>query len=631
MDKGYFAKWVEKNYVPLFEDGVEISEPQNPFPNEHAARLRNPNDFSPKTFRRTHGSGNGKVQGVPIPKSIDVIWGKLKGKDKPSDPVIAQALRFPTKQWTEAKARKWINDNKIKIIRFEPAKKSADKNQDGTEEGATIMPENLMSRNIFIFRQFDTEMSNEIVQTLLTLDDENNELPIKMYINSPGGMVSSLFTIIDTMNAIKSPVYTIAIGRASSAGAVLLSAGDKRFVGENARIMIHEVFAGAIGKIPDLRESMDEIEIVGKQIIETLAKNTGKPVAIIENDIFKFDKFMSAQEAIDYGLADEILTEETKRNFKLSDKMRGIPFKLSDHYNEAELSDVMLFRVGEYVSPAYGEFSFTERDLQDFIDNFNGNVRGIELSVENTHNNDNGEKPAWGWIKNLYPKNSGKEVWAKIKWTDEAKPKLADKQYQYVSPEFATQYYSEEGKRFKNVLLGGALTNRPFQKGEPMKLSENPYQIKELEIMDKELLIKKLSDEHKIDVNALLETEKKHTALAQENQTLKAELEKSKDLEAENKKLKEEAVKKEKETAFEELKNDNKVNEAMRENCMKKFDNGAEMKEFFASQGKVAHDKPIGDKGKSGETALDPKIIEMGKKHGLTEEDYKKYSSNEQK
>lgn len=94
-----------------------------PYPNEHAARLRNPDDFDPKSFRRTHGSGDGRVQGVKIPETIDVIWGKLKDANKPSDPVIAQALRFPVKNWTEAEARNWLKKNEIKYIDFEPAKK----------------------------------------------------------------------------------------------------------------------------------------------------------------------------------------------------------------------------------------------------------------------------------------------------------------------------------------------------------------------------------------------------------------------------------------------------------------------------------------------------------------------------
>ena len=90
-----------------------------PYPNKHSARLKNPDDFDPKSFRRTEG---GTLYGkIKVPATIGIIWGKLKGKAKPSDPVVPQALRFPTKNWTEEHARKWLKDNNIKPISFEPA------------------------------------------------------------------------------------------------------------------------------------------------------------------------------------------------------------------------------------------------------------------------------------------------------------------------------------------------------------------------------------------------------------------------------------------------------------------------------------------------------------------------------
>lgn len=99
-----------------------------PYPNEHSARLRDPKDFNPKTFRRTNG---GTIYGkVKVPKTIAIIWGKLKGKDKPSDQPIPQALRFPTKSWTADKARKWLKDNNIKYLKFEAAAKEKTKADD---------------------------------------------------------------------------------------------------------------------------------------------------------------------------------------------------------------------------------------------------------------------------------------------------------------------------------------------------------------------------------------------------------------------------------------------------------------------------------------------------------------------
>ena len=92
-----------------------------PYPNEHSARLKDPKDFDPKSFRRTNG-GTIYVK-IKVPKTIAIIWAKLKGKSKPSDPIIPQALRFPTKSWTVQKAKKWLKDNNVKYKSFEPAKK----------------------------------------------------------------------------------------------------------------------------------------------------------------------------------------------------------------------------------------------------------------------------------------------------------------------------------------------------------------------------------------------------------------------------------------------------------------------------------------------------------------------------
>jgi len=93
-----------------------------PYLNEHAARLLDPDLFDPDTFRRTHGSGEGRVQGVKIPDTIDVIWGKLKEKNKPSDPVVAQALRFPIEHWTFEETKNWLEKNGIKYIELVKAK-----------------------------------------------------------------------------------------------------------------------------------------------------------------------------------------------------------------------------------------------------------------------------------------------------------------------------------------------------------------------------------------------------------------------------------------------------------------------------------------------------------------------------
>ena len=113
-----------------------------PYPNEHSARLKEPSSFSPKTFRRVNdGTIYGKIK---VPQTVAVIWGKLKGKDKPSDNPVPQALRFPTKNWTAEKAKKWLKDNNVKYIRFEPA--SDEKDKDNSSEAVAVNVQSVLAQ-----------------------------------------------------------------------------------------------------------------------------------------------------------------------------------------------------------------------------------------------------------------------------------------------------------------------------------------------------------------------------------------------------------------------------------------------------------------------------------------------------
>jgi len=606
-----------------------------PYPNEHAARLRKPNDFDPKTFRRTHGSGDGRIQGVKVPTTIDVIWGKLKGKSKPKDPVLAQALRFPITRWTEAQARKWLKDNKIKTILFEPAKKNNNSyNAEKSKEGGLIMND----RNIFLFEHFETEMANRISQRIIELNAEDSKEPIKIYINSVGGSVLDLFAILDTMRSVPAPVYTIVLGKAMSAGAILFASGDKRFVGENSRIMIHEGSTCLCGDVQEVKENLAEANKWNDRMFQILSQNIGKSVEEIKSDVWKKDKYFNAQEAIDYGIADEIFTDEIRQKFKLNEKLSGIQhsFKLSEDTNK--LSEAMLFKVGDYQSLSQGNFNLSETDLLEINNNFKNNVRGIDISVENTHDNDAGEKPAWGWIKKLFFKNENKELWGGVSFTDNARKSISNGEYKYISPEFFNKnYVNEKGERFNNVLVGASLTNRPFQKGEPIKLSEKSvFQIKELEVMDKESMIKKLSEEHKIDVNALLKTNDDAKKLSEKNKELEAELKKiksdvdgKKEVEGENADLKktvsdlsDKIEGMEKKTVFENIKSEGKVAEGMKDACFSQFKTAEDMKKFYADAPKVIHTKAIGDSGeKDDKTLTDAEMEVMKSDPSLKEED----------
>jgi len=501
-----------------------------------------------------------------------------------------------------------------------------------------VLEKNVLNRDIFLFDEFDNFTANYISQQIIAYSEIDNKEPIRIYINSVGGNVLDLFAILDTMNSVPNPIYTIALGTAMSCGSVLFSAGDKRFVGENAEIMLHGVSAGAFGTTPEMTEELAEVKKLENRLLGILAQNTGKTLEQIKEDVFKTDKYLNAQEAIAYGIADEVFTDVVREKFKMNEKLSGIQqaFKLSEDTNK--LSEAMLFKVGDYQSLSQGNFNLSETDLLEINNNFKNNVRGIDISVENTHDNDAGEKPAWGWIKKLFFKNENKELWGGVSFTDNARKSISNGEYKYISPEFFNKnYVNEKGERFNNVLVGASLTNRPFQKGEPIKLSEKSvFQIKELEVMDKESMIKKLSEEHKIDVNALLKTNDDAKKLSEKNKELEAELKKiksdvdgKKEVEGENADLKktvsdlsDKIEGMEKKTVFENIKSEGKVAEGMKDACFSQFKTAEDMKKFYADAPKVIHTKAIGDSGeKDDKTLTDAEMEVMKSDPSLKEED----------
>ncbi|MDO5457383.1 MAG: ATP-dependent Clp endopeptidase proteolytic subunit ClpP [Atopococcus tabaci] len=166
----------------------------------------------------------------------------------------------------------------------------------------------LKDRIIMLTGPIDDNVSNSIVAQLLFLDAQDNEKDIYLYINSPGGSVTAGLAIYDTMNFINADVQTIVIGMAASMGSILLTAGakGKRFALPNSEVMIHQPLGGAQGQAT-------EIEIAARHILDTkvklnqmLADHTGQDIETIEKDTDR-DKFMSAEEALEYGLIDGIM------------------------------------------------------------------------------------------------------------------------------------------------------------------------------------------------------------------------------------------------------------------------------------------------------------------------------------
>ena len=165
----------------------------------------------------------------------------------------------------------------------------------------------LKDRIIFLSGEINDNLASIVVSELLYLDAQNHD-DIYLYINSPGGSVTSGLAIYDTMNYIKSDVRTIVVGMAASMGAFLLSSGTKgkRFALKNAEIMIHQVLGGAQGQATDIKIHAEHILKMKKKLNNILASNTHKAVKQITKDCER-DNYMSASEALNYGLIDEII------------------------------------------------------------------------------------------------------------------------------------------------------------------------------------------------------------------------------------------------------------------------------------------------------------------------------------
>jgi len=168
----------------------------------------------------------------------------------------------------------------------------------------------LKDRIIMLSGEIDDAVASSVVAQLLFLEAQDPDKDIYFYINSPGGVITSGFSIFDTMNYIKPDIVTICIGQAASMGAFLLASGSegKRYALPNARIMIHQPLGGAQGQATDILIQAEEIKRLKDTLNTILAQKTGKKVKQIEKDTDR-DNFMSAQEAVEYGLIDKVLTK----------------------------------------------------------------------------------------------------------------------------------------------------------------------------------------------------------------------------------------------------------------------------------------------------------------------------------
>ncbi|HIJ75073.1 MAG TPA: ATP-dependent Clp protease proteolytic subunit [Candidatus Hydrogenedentes bacterium] len=172
----------------------------------------------------------------------------------------------------------------------------------------------LTNRIIFLGMPIDDLVANYIIAQLLFLQSEDPDKDISLYINTPGGSVTAGLAIYDTMQLIKPDITTFCIGQAASMGAVLMAAGTKgkRYGLPYSRFLLHQLMGGVRGQAADIDRQAREIVRIGEMIDEILVKHTGQPIDVIRRDSDR-DFFMNAREALEYGLIDEIITQDKAR------------------------------------------------------------------------------------------------------------------------------------------------------------------------------------------------------------------------------------------------------------------------------------------------------------------------------
>ena len=172
----------------------------------------------------------------------------------------------------------------------------------------------LENRIVFLIGEINYESAARIIMKMLYLDNLKRSTEISLYINSPGGSVDDTMAIYDTMRFVGSPIATYCIGRAQSGAAIILAAGTKgrRHTLPHAKIMLHQVWGGVSGQAADIKIQAEEIIKAKRMINELLAKHTGQPIEKIAAETER-DRYMTAQEAHEYGLIDEVLQEEEKK------------------------------------------------------------------------------------------------------------------------------------------------------------------------------------------------------------------------------------------------------------------------------------------------------------------------------
>lgn len=494
------------------------------------------------------------------------------------------------------------------------------------------------NRSIYLFDTIYCWSTESLVKDLLRMNDESKEDPINIFINSPGGVVTDTLGIIDVMNAIQAPINTVILGTAYSAASLIAACGDKRFISPNSEMMIHEAAMQGFGYIDTRDEkftnNLKRVEELNERINAIYAKKTGQSFEEITKIMSsKDDVFMTAEESIKFGLVDEIMTDEQLSKIKLSETI-----KLSEAFDleesENELKRVHLLKVCELKDKGV---EITESMLEGAKNNFDSNVRGIDISIDYTHENDNGENPAAAWIKSVELSEDKQDLYGMVEFTPKGQEMAKSKEYKYFSVELSPLYQNEDGKMYSNVLLGGTFTNRPAVKGlDPIKLSETNNNKIDMELTKEEMTsIDSIKSEMQVEIkdfySSFAEMKKTNENLMSE----KAELESNQaklqteatEATAALAKITQETIKTEKLSAVDGLIEKGIIINAQKEKVLNQFSSKDEILEFYKD---VPASVTVEAKGSDLEDPKpeDSKLQELAKQTGQSVEDLIKYGMN---
>lgn len=501
-------------------------------------------------------------------------------------------------------------------------------------------------RSIFFFEDVWQWSARSIISDLIRMNDEDKEKPISIFINSVGGSVIDMLGIIDVMKTIQAPINTFILGSAYSAASLIAACGNKgkRFISSNSQMMIHEAAMQGFGFIDTRDEkftnALERVKQLNNRINTLYSQVTGKTFEEIDKLLSsKDDIFMSSDEAVKFGLVDEIMSSEQINSIKLSEKFKN--FSLSESFaldgNDKDDKDYKTVHLLKVCSLKDRGIEITSDTIKSLIANFDNNVRGQDISIEyNTHENDDGENPAAAWIKELSSDEDNKNLFAKVKYSPTAEKMIEDREYKYISVEIDPLYQNENGKMFNNVLMGATFTNRPAVKGlKPLKLSENinnnkkiEMELNKLETASIENVKSKLNMKIEDIYDSFVAMTDKNIAIEKEKTELKSNLskveEKCEAAVTSWKKVVQETVESEKELAIDTLIAKGIIANVNKEKNLKQFSSKSEIDEFYKDAPAILSVKPKGSDAE--EIDADISLAEeVSKQTGQSKEDIIKY------